>query len=200
MKRGRITYNAPVVLTFTLLAGLVLLLNTLTGGAVNSRFFTVYRGNMLSPLFYWRLFSHVLGHSGFAHYVGNFTYILLLGPTVEEKYGSRRLLLMMLGTAGLTGVLQVVFFPQTGLLGASGIVYLLIVLSSATNFQRGEIPLTLIIVTVFFIGGQVYAGLTAADTVSQFAHIVGGLAGGVLGLIWGAKDAPDRRRKQNGTL
>lgn len=187
MKRRKITYNAPVILTFTLLAGAALLLGDLTDGASTRQFFSVYRASLLSPLFYLRLFTHALGHSGFSHYAGNFIYILLLGPAVEEKYGSRRLLWMILFTAGLTGLLQVILYPNTALLGASGIVYMLIVLNSATNFQRGEIPLTLIIVTVFFIGGQVYSGLTAADNISQLAHIVGGLTGGVLGLYRGSR-------------
>ena len=187
MRRRKITYNAPVILTFTLLSGAALLLGDLTGGTTTHEIFSVYRGSLLSPLFYLRLFTHVLGHSSFAHYAGNFIYILLLGPAVEEKYGSRRLLGMILLTAGITGLLQVLIYPNVALLGASGIVYMLIVLNSATNFQRGEIPLTLIIVAVFFIGSQVYAGITANDQISQLAHIIGGITGGVLGLCRGAK-------------
>ena len=109
-------------------------------------------------------------------------YILLVGPMVEERYGSRQLVKMILLTAFLTGLLQVIFFPRYALLGASGIVFMLMLLSSATNFKRGELPLTLIIVAVLYIGQEFWAGLYAADNVSHFAHIIGGVCGGIFGL------------------
>ena len=52
---------------------------------------------------------------------------------------------MILVTALLTALLNAVFF-NTGLLGASGIVFMLILLSSCANIRAGEIPLTLILV------------------------------------------------------
>lgn len=44
-------------------------------------------------------------------------YILLVGPMVEERYGSRQLVKMICLTAFLTGLLQVIFFPRYALLG-----------------------------------------------------------------------------------
>lgn len=178
----RIVYNSPVILSFTLMALAALALGTLTQGGSTSLLFTVYRGSLLDPLFYLRLFTHVLGHANFAHFSSNFMMILLLGPMVEERYGSRQLIRMILLTAFITGLLQVIFFPHESLLGASGIVFMLVLLSSATNFRRGELPLTLIIVAVLYIGQEFWAGISAADNVSQFAHIVGGVCGGIFGL------------------
>jgi len=178
----RIVYNSPVVLNFTLLSLLALLLGQFTGGYTTQTFFSVYRGSLANPLFYLRLFTHVLGHQSFEHFAGNFMYILLVGPMVEERYGSRQLTKMILVTAFLTGLLQVVFFPGYALLGASGIVFMLMLLSSATNFKRGELPLTLIIVAVLYIGQEFLAGIYVADNVSHFAHIIGGVCGGIFGL------------------
>lgn len=178
----KIVYNSPAVLTFTLISFAVLLLGQATDNELTYRFFMAYRTSFSDPLTYVRMVSHVLGHADFDHFSGNFLYILMLGPGVEEKYGTKQLVKMMVITALITGVLQMVLFPTVGLLGASGIVFMLIVISSATNFKKGEIPLTLVIVAALYIGSEFVSGMVAADNVSQFAHIVGGVCGGAFGL------------------
>ena len=178
----KIVYNSPAVLTFTLISFAVLLLGQATDNELTYRFFMAYRTSFSDPLTYVRMVSHVLGHADFDHFSGNFLYILVLGPGVEEKYGTKQLVKMMVITALITGVLQMVLFPTVGLLGASGIVFMLIVISSATNFKKGEIPLTLVIVAALYIGSEFVSGMVAADNVSQFAHIVGGVCGGAFGL------------------
>ena len=93
-----------------------------TGGWTTKHLFCVYRGSLKDPLFYIRLFGHVLGHSGYSHYMNNMLLLLLVGPGLEEKYGSRNLLMTILATALVTGLVQFIFFPGTALLGASGVV------------------------------------------------------------------------------
>ena len=73
-----IHYNAPVVLSFALLSLVVLALDFLTGGATTTKFFCVYRSSFSDPLTYVRLFCHVLGHSGYQHYIGNMMMILVM--------------------------------------------------------------------------------------------------------------------------
>ena len=41
--------------------------------------------------------------------------------------------------------------------------------------------MTFILVAIIFIGQQVYEGITVRDDISNMAHIVGGLIGGVTG-------------------
>jgi membrane associated rhomboid family serine protease len=135
--------------------------------------------NFTNPLAIFRLFSHVAGHASFEHLMGNMTFILLLGPIIEERYGSQRTLFMILITGLLTAIANIVLF-NTGLLGASGIVFMLIILVSITNVKNGEIPVTFILVAILFIGKEVLAGF-GQDNVSNFAHIFGGLCGSVFG-------------------
>ena len=181
MKKLVIRFNAPVVLLFALLSLLVLLLDGWTGGVSTTRFFCVYRSSLADPLTYVRFFGHVLGHSGYSHYMNNMLLLLLVGPGLEEKYGSRNLLMTILVTALVTGLVQFIFFPGTALLGASGVVFMMIVLSSFTAARKGEIPVTLILVVIFYLGGEIMDGLFKQDNVSQIAHIVGGLCGLVFG-------------------
>lgn len=181
MKRFAIRFNAPVVLSFAIISLLVLVLDSVTGGASTARLFCVYRAPLTDPLTYVRFFTHVLGHSGYSHYMGNMLLLLLVGPPLEEKYGSRTLLLTIAVTALVTGLVQFIFFPQTALLGASGVVFMMIVLSSFTEMKKGGIPITLILVVVFYLGGELVDGLKNTDNISQLTHIVGGVCGMVFG-------------------
>ena len=190
MKKLVIRFNAPVVLLFALLSLLVLLLDGWTGGVSTTRFFCVYRSSLADPLTYVRFFGHVLGHSGYSHYMNNMLLLLLVGPGLEEKYGSRNLLMTILVTALVTGLVQFIFFPGTALLGASGVVFMMIVLSSFTESRGGGIPVTLILVVIFYLGGEIIDGIRNTDSVSQLTHVVGG----VLGMIFGFLYSGGRRR------
>lgn len=181
MKKIVIRFNAPVILTFALLSLIALLLGIWTGGATTSQYFSVYRSSLSDPLTYVRFFGHVLGHSSYEHYMGNMLLMLLVGPALEEKYGSGTMVWTIAVTAVVTGLVHFVFFPGTALLGASGVVFMMIVLSSFTAMRKGEIPVTLILVVIFYLGGEIVDGLFKNDNVSQIAHIVGGLCGLVFG-------------------
>ena len=177
----KIQYNAPVILSFAGLSLAALALNYLTGGAANRALFSVYRSSLGNPLTYLRLVTHVLGHTGYQHYLNNMLMILVIGPAMEEKYGSLPLLRAILITAAAAGLVQMIVFPHGALLGASGIVFMLIVMSSLAGMQEGRIPLTLILVLLFYIGGEIVDGLFVRDNVSQLSHILGGLCGAVIG-------------------
>ena len=180
-KGFRITFNAPVTLGFVFAALAVMLLGKLTGGASTQLLFMTYRHSFLSPLTWLRLLTHVLGHSGWEHFAGNISYVLLLGPMLEEKYGSERLLEVICITAVVTGLINFLFFPHTALCGASGVVFAFVLLTSFTSFRAGEIPLTSVLVAAVFIGQQVAEGLLVRDNVSNLSHIVGGLIGAAVG-------------------
>lgn len=180
-RRIVIRFNAPVILGFALLALAALLLGRWTDGAATYRYFSVYRAPLTEPLTYLRFFTHVLGHANYEHYMGNMLLLLLVGPGIEEKYGHKTTALCIGVTALVTGLVQFVFFPTTVLLGASGVVFMMIVLSSFTEMGKEGIPVTLILVVIFYLGSELLDGLTSADNVSQLTHIIGGLCGLVFG-------------------
>ena len=190
-KKHLIQYNAPTTLNFALISFAVLVLGIATRGASTMKFFCVYRSPLTELLTYPRFFTHVLGHSNFAHYSGNITLMLVLGPTLEERYGSRTLLKAIFITAFISGVFQWALFPGTALLGASGIVFMMILMASLGGMRSGGIPLTLILVFVIYVGGEIYSGITTADNVSQLSHIIGGICGAVLGV--GMRSEPKKK-------
>jgi membrane associated rhomboid family serine protease len=182
----RIKYNAPTVLTFTLFCALVLLLSrslALLPGLTEKWFMVPGRGAFSpgSPRHWVSIVSHAAGHANWSHFINNFSLILLVGPMLEENYGSRSLLLMIGITALVTGALNVLLF-RSALMGASGVVFMMILLSSFTNFSHGEIPLTFILVLILYLGVQLFQSFSS-DSISQFAHIVGGFCGSLFGFF-----------------
>ena len=182
MKKLKFQYNSPVVLSFALAALAVLLLDYLTGGASTAKLFCVYHCPLTDVWAYPRFVLHVLGHNGYSHYISNMMLVLVVGPPLEEKYGSRPLLWAMVLTALVSGMVHWLFFPGTALMGASGIVFMMIVMSSLAGMKDGCIPITLILVLVLYVGGEIVDGMVLSDNVSQLTHVIGGLCGAFLGM------------------
>ena len=182
MKKRSITilYNSPVILTFALLSLLALGLGKLTDGWTTQNLFCVYRSPLTDWLTYPRFFLHVLGHPDFAAYCSNIVMLLVVGPTAEERFGGKRILLAIALTALVTGLVLWFFFPNSALMGASGIVFMLIMLSSLAGFSGG-IPVTMLLVAALYFGQQVYDIIFVHDNVANFMHIVGGLCGTAFG-------------------
>ncbi len=187
LKNFKITFNAPVVLGIVAISFTATLLNYVSGGFVGGLLFTTYRSSLISPMTWIRAFTHIFGHADWAHFVGNMSYLLLLGPMLEEKYGSKTLAGVVAITAFATSLANYVLFPNVALCGASGVVFAFILLSSFTSFKQGEVPLTFLLVAVFFIGQQILEGIFVRDNISNIAHIVGGIVGGFLGYQFNVK-------------
>ena len=182
-KKIRLSFNSPVILGFTLACFIVLILDKVTGSASTRAFFSVYRSSLASPFTYIRFFGHVLGHASWDHFFGNIMMLLVVGPLLEEKYGSANILFVILATALVTGVINFIFFPHVQLLGASGVVFAFILLASLTSIEEEKIPLTFILVALIYIGQQVYDGIFIRDNVSNLTHILGGIVGSGLGYV-----------------
>ena len=90
-KKLKITFNAPVTLGFVIMCFVATLLGVISSGKITQIIFMTYHSSLMSPLTYLRLFTHVFGHDGWQHFIGNMAYILLLGPMLEEKHGPMKL-------------------------------------------------------------------------------------------------------------
>lgn len=180
MSRSHIDYNAPLVLSFTLACGAIFVLDRLVHGWLILNFFSISRPfSFLDPISYLTLVSHVFGHATPEHLILNLSIILLVGPILEEKYGTQSLLTMCLVTALITGILNNLLF-STGLLGASGLAFMFIVLSSFANAKAGTIPLTFILVALIYVGNEFFQAFQE-NNISEFAHILGGVCGSIFG-------------------
>lgn len=181
--RVRIDYNAPFCLTFALVAMVVLVVGTFTANWSTIHVFSISGSASFTDwTTYPRLVLHVLGHASAPHLFSNLIVLLLVGPLLEEMYGAGLLFALAVITAIITGLIMVVFFSGT-LVGASGVVFAFIILSSFANAKSGTIPLTFILICLIFLGGEVIRALSQEDHIAQFAHIAGGVLGGFAGFL-----------------
>ena len=210
LKKFKITYNAPVVLTFCFMAAAIFLLDyfvfeekalkcffTAPGhgsaeavnSALNSGENVTEYFSFSNPLHYFRLIFHVLGHSSPSHLFGNLCYLLLLGPILEKKYGSLKIGMMMLITAVVSGFVNALFIPYP-MCGASDIIFMMILLVSYTSIDKTELPLSFIMIFLIYIGKELFAGEN--EQIATFAHIAGGICGSLFALIFNpASDEED---------
>ena len=177
-------YNAPVILTYFFICLIILMIDKLCKGKFIATFFTTYKNDsLLNPLTYFKLVSHSLGHADWDHLYSNFIKILLIGPLIEEKYGSINLLIAMILTSLIIGIVNKVF-GKGGILGASGVAYMLILLSSFVNMENGKIPITLTLIILFFVVDEVIKLFRRKkDGVSHLGHITGAICGIILGML-----------------
>lgn len=197
LKKIKITYNAPVVLTFCIFATLIFFLSKLVfnDNLINAFFIVRGRGSesipdafdFTNPVDYVRLVFHVFGHTDFSHLSGNLCFLLLLGPILEQKYGSLKLFIMMLITSVVSGFINAIFLPNP-MCGASDIIFMMILLISYTSLNKNEIPLSFILIFILYIG-KCFMITDSNSSIATIAHIAGGICGSLFAFIF----APDSK-------
>ena len=174
-------YNAKVTLTMFFLSLVILGIDKITKGKANRKIFSTERASLLNPLTYLRFFTHILGHRDWQHFSNNYMKILLLGPLIEEKYGSLNFLIMILITAFITALVNFIK-GKAWMKGASGISFMLIVLSAFVNVVEKKIPITLVLIILFYIIDEIKE-IKSSDNIAHDAHVIGGICGAVFGFI-----------------
>jgi len=180
---GAIYFNSPVILGLTFISAVILFGDILSSGFLNRLLMSRFT-SWLDIFMYLRFFTRVLAHADVNHYFGNFMLILVVGPMMEERYGAKRMLAMLMITAFATGLCNAFFFPQYATIGASGLAFMLILLASFVNIKSTGLPLTMLLVGFFYIGNEIVGGLIYDDNISQFSHIIGGVCGAVFGFYF----------------
>jgi membrane associated rhomboid family serine protease len=174
-------YNSTVTLSFFFISLVVLILDVLFAKIPRKVLFSTGHTSLLNPITYVRFFTHIFGHADWSHFSNNFMKILIVGPLIEEKYGSILLVIMIGITALITAVINRFLNKDTVVYGASGIAFMLIVLSAFSNFT-GKIPVTLVLIILFYVIDEI-VHLFKDDGVSHLSHIVGAICGGVFGFL-----------------
>ncbi len=177
-------YNSPVIITYLVISLIACFLNFISHGKSNKLLFTSYRSSPFNPLTYIRLFTHSIGHADLSHLIHNFLFILLIGPMIEEKYGSINLLVMLLLTSLVIGLFNTIF-SNYSITGASGNVYMLIVLSSFSNISEGKIPITLVLILIFYVISEFKDRLIEGNKKTYHTgHLLGALCGIAFGFYF----------------
>ena len=103
---------------------------------------------------------------------------------IEEKYGSINLIIMFLITSLVIGLFNTIISNYI-ITGASGNVYMLIVLSSFSNITEGKIPLTLILILIFYVISEIKDSVIGKNKgVYHGGHLLGALCGIAFGFYF----------------
>lgn len=171
--------NSKVILCYFFISLIALLLKNITNKKSN-KWFASGRDSIFNIMTYIRMITHIFIHNNYNHFKNNFLYILLIGPMIEEKYGSINLIKMIIITSIVTALVNIII-SKKNIMGASGIVYMLILLSSLVNIEAGKIPITLILIFFFYIVTEIKDGLFKRDNISHLSHIIGAITGFIFG-------------------
>jgi rhomboid protease GluP len=196
----KLKYNAPVTLTFALGAAIVFIIDLFSSHSFSISVLSMPGRGLFSfsdPASWVRILTYSFAHGSFDHLLSNFSFILLLGPILEEKYGTGVLAALMIITAIVIGLAQGLFFSGM-LIGASGLVFMMIVLISFTNIRKGEFPITLILIILLFLAKEIYNSIVPAkNNISEMAHITGGICGLIFGFFIAKPDKTIEAKPQD---
>ena len=90
---------------------------------------------------------------------------------------------MVLITSLLIGLIYKIF-NLGRVKGASGVLYMLIILSSFVNMEGGKIPITLALIIIFFVADDIIKFIKREDdNISHIGHLIGAICGVVFGIL-----------------
>jgi membrane associated rhomboid family serine protease len=176
----RIEFNAPVTVCYALAAVAATILPVQGKLAIHGPIRPLEADFLLS------LFTWTLAHGGMTHLLSNFVVILLTGPLLEDRFGSLRMLAVLVTASVMGGLAQCILNPRVALIGT---VFCLIMLTAMLAGRSGTIPLTVLLVAALYLGREL-VGLFANDGISQTAHILGAALGMILGLVMRGNSSP----------
>lgn len=176
----RLRLDAPVTLAF---AGLALLATLTPGANALLRLDPLSVTALLNPRWYLGLVGHVFAHQNLVHLAGNLAMLLLLGPGLERQLGSRRFLVILAALIVVTGASAslLLAFTQRSLVGASGLVFALIMIHSLHGTRQREIPVSALLLALLW-GAQELVGLFDHTQIANSAHLNGALWGFLFGV------------------
>lgn len=191
-------FDAPVTIIFCVISLILFVFNEFVfKGTLNAKILTSPTTNLgaapfviSQPSSYFRLIFYVFGATDLVFLLSNLLFLLMLGPAMEERYGSVVIGIMLGVSALFSGVLNACFC-ETGLRGCMPIVFMMIFLNSFMSFSRKKIPVSFIAIFVFYIAKE-----TAGKNFSQIVGVIICIAGGLCGSLFAFLTSPKARAEK----
>lgn len=196
-------YDAPVTLTFAILAVIIFILyTTVLKDKIGTSILispTSSKGTLpfsfKDPLSYFRLIFHILGFTDKSVLISDLIFILLLGPQMEERYGSVVIGVMIFVSALFSGVLNACFCVNP-ICGASAPVFMLILLYALMFLTKKKISATSLAIIILFVFREVIQG-NPNGIVGVVINIAGGLCGSLFALLTSPKARTARKEQSS---
>lgn len=191
----KISYDAPVTLTFSLLCIVLYLIDTLfcKGFLSENVLASPTTGEGALPFVfsqfasYPRLILYIFGSESISLLLADLIFILLLGPSMEERYGSVVVGIMIAVSALFSGVLNACFCKNS-IHGAAPIVFMMIFLNAFMTFTKRKLPISFVCVMGMYIA---YEWIPHGG--SGIIEVVISMAGGLCGSLFAFLTSPKAR-------
>lgn len=128
----------------------------------------------------WGIVLHIFGHSSWQHFLSNTVYIAMLGPSIENKFGTIPLAIMTLLCAAIVGAVSVI--TKSPCYGLSTIAFMWVILNTFQSEDSEGLPFTSLILLVIFVLPEVLAIFTKNDQIAHQNHVLGALIGLAFGI------------------
>lgn len=191
----RLIVDSPVVLGFGFLCMLLYALDLIIPGDVQKMLGCPHAFQPYRPTHWVRTVTHVFAHSSLPHIKGNMGMLMLVGPSVENEFGSENLAKIMLAVAVSSWFAHVLAGRENSVqLGASGVVFALILLNSLVSATVGTVPLSFVITAIIWVSEELYLLFFGKDGVSHHAHLTGAIVGTLAGYYIHRQRAKERAK------
>ena len=182
-------YDTPATLTFAFIciglfaADTLIFKNQLAANYLSSP--TTAGGKLAfmasNPLSYVRLITYAFGATSSSVLICNMIFILLLGPAMEERYGTVVIAIMTIVSILFSGVLNACF-SKTSLTGCTAVIFIMIFLNSFVSLSKKKIPLSFVVVFILFV-----CSITFEGGIKIIINIAGGLCGSLFAFLTSPK-------------
>jgi len=156
-------FDSPVVLVFSVVSAVIFISDLILKLNLSEKIFecpgakSVPAFDFKSALSYVKLVIYPFGGENSTSFFLNIGFILLLGPVLEERYGSIMLALMIFITSLVGGVLTACV-STFGISGCGGIVFMMIILSVLSVFIKKQLPVSWIFIFALYLAFSLFSG------------------------------------------
>lgn len=197
-------FDSPVVLVFSVVSAVIFIADLILKLNLSEKIFecpgakSVPAFDFKSALSYVKLVIYPFGGENSTSFFLNIGFILLLGPVLEERYGSIMLALMIFITSLVGGVLTACV-STFGIYGCGGIVFMMIILSVLSVFIKKQLPVSWIFIFALYLAFSLFSGKKISGFMPFMQNNVPvfiQLASGICGSLFGFFVCPKKRSSQ----
>ena len=197
-------FDSPVVLVFSVVSAVIFISDLILKLNLSEKIFecpgakSVPAFDFKSALSYVKLVIYPFGGENSTSFFLNIGFILLLGPVLEERYGSIMLALMIFITSLVGGVLTACV-SMFGISGCGGIVFMMIILSVLSVFIKKQLPVSWIFIFTLYLAFSLFSGKKISGFMPFMQNNVPvfiQLASGICGSLFGFFVCPKKRSSQ----
>lgn len=217
-KKLKVTFDSPVVIICALLTVLLYMLDKWAlKNFLSQNLLTCLgtsNGNRFDPLSlttYLRMLLHCFGASEWNSLLINTSFFLLLGPMLEERYGSPILVLMIAASVLVSGVFA--SFSPVPMTGSYCIVFMMIFLCAVYMLSKKQVQISWILIFLIYLVWTMVNGFVNGrpseeknpfvaffiGNIPTFIDLLAGVCGSLFGFLVAPKPARTRKTASDDT-